>query len=253
MLDDPRATIFMGLAGSLASAGQARLIAWFIENGLLDVLVTTGANISEDLINALGYQYYQCPTGIDDSTLRDAGYNRLYDVCIAEKDYVSMTEVIAEFLATLSQKVTYSSRTLLQKFGNWLEERNINCILSSAARCSVPVFCPALLDSAYGDAVLISRNRGKHFLIDAVQDHVEFISLDVDETGVIYVGGGVPKDLIQTFAVSIDFLFGTTEASQRRSTIQRNSLKRTYSPHKYSLQITTDSPQWGEVRRSGER
>ncbi len=245
MLDDPRVTIFMGLAGSLAVAGQSRLVAWLIENGLIDVLVSTGANISEDLIDALGYQIHQCQPGIDDRTLRDAGYNRFYDVYLAEKDYVSMTELIADFFATLSPDVRHSSRTLLQKFGQWLLDRGVNCILSSAARLDVPVFSPALLDSAFGDAVLISKSRGQDLLIDAVQDYVEFMSLKVDETGVIYIGGGVPKDFIQTFAVSADFLFGTAIASQRRVTIQRNSLNRTFCPHKYTLQITADSPQWG--------
>jgi deoxyhypusine synthase len=245
MVDDPRVAVFMGVAGSLAAAGQARVLGWLVDHGLVDVLVSTGANISEDLIDALGLPYRRCPPEMDDRALRDAGYNRLYDVCIAERDYVRMTEVIAEFMSTLKPETRVSSRRFLGRFGQWLNERNIGGILSAAARRGVPVFSPALLDSAYGDAVLLSRRRGLDFTIDAVLDHVEFMSLDVDETAVVYLGGGVPKDFIQTFAVSTDFLRGTSAVLRRRGARRRGTLERVYCPHRYSVQITTDAPQWG--------
>ena len=245
MVDDPRVTIFMGTAGSLAAAGQARLLRWFVDHGFVDVLVTTGANISEDLVDALGLAMIRRPPDMDDRALRDAGYNRLYDVCVAERDYVRMTEVIADFMSTLKPETRLSSRRFLQHFGQWLAEHGTGGIVSAAAARGVPIFSPALLDSAYGDAALLTHRRGLSFTIDAVEDHVEFMSLDVDETAAVYLGGGVPKDFIQTFAVSTDFLLGVRDVLRRRGARRRGTLERVNCAHKYSVQITADGPHWG--------
>ena len=48
MIEDKNATIAMGYAGSLSTTGQWKIINWLIENRFIDVLVSTGANISED-------------------------------------------------------------------------------------------------------------------------------------------------------------------------------------------------------------
>ena len=71
------------------------------------------------------------------------------------------------------------------------------------------VFCPAIADSPYGDAALIAESRGHHLTIDAIQDYVEFMGMgeSVADTGVVYIGGGVPKDFIQLFAVTGDLLY----------------------------------------------
>ena len=76
--------------------------------------------------------------------------------------------------------------------------------MAAAAENGVPVFCPAIADSPYGDAALIAKSKGFSLTIDAIKDYVEFMKLGegVKDTGVIYIGGGVPKDFIQLFAVT---------------------------------------------------
>ena len=114
-----------------------------IENHLIDILVSTGANISEDIIEAMGYKYFQVtPNGSDDKLFRE-GYNRYYDICGKESDYLEMTELIAEFILTLNEEYNYSSREFLHKFGLWLHSRGIDSIVTSAALNNVPIFCPA--------------------------------------------------------------------------------------------------------------
>ena len=49
MLKEKDLTIIMGLSGSMSTAGQWKIINWLIENRYIDVLVSTGANVSEDL------------------------------------------------------------------------------------------------------------------------------------------------------------------------------------------------------------
>ena len=97
-----------------------------------------------------------------------------------------MTELLAEFIMTLDKSRNYSSREFLKRCGQWLDKKNINSIVATAARNEIPVFCPAIADSPYGDAALIAESRGHHLMIDAIQDYVEFMSMgeSVIDTGV---------------------------------------------------------------------
>ena len=248
MVKDKKATIMLGYAGSLSTAGQWTLINWMIEKGFVDILVPTGANISEDIVEAMGFTYYQGSHVTDDTEIFKKGYNRYYDVYGSEKDYMKMTTMIADFIMTLDESHKYSSRELLHLFGKWLGKKKIKSIVATAAKHNVPVFCPAIVDSPYGDAALVARSHGFDLTIDNVKDYVEFMQLGshVKNTAVIYIGGGVPKDFIQLFAVTGDLMYQDRKVPNRPGGIQRmNDLAETYYPHTYAVQITADAPQWG--------
>ena len=247
MINDDDLTILLGYAGSLSVAGQWNLICWLLENHYIDILVSTGANISEDLVEALGFSYYQGSHLVNDEELCGLGLNRYYDIYGKESDYFAMTEVITEFYLTLNENKFYSSRELLNLFGKWLGKRGIRSIVTVAAEHQIPVFCPAIADSPYGDAALIAKSKNFELKVDAMKDYVEFMRLSehVKETGVFYIGGGVPKDFIQLFAVTADLLYPDRKIPNRENAIQREGTDENYHPHKYAIQITTDSPQWG--------
>jgi len=247
MLNDPDITILLGYSGSLSVAGQWKLINWLIEQHYIDILIPTGANISEDIVEAMGFNYYRGSSSPNDEVLFDAGINRYYDVYGKESDYLEMTELIAEFIQTLDESYNYSSREFLYLFGKWLANREINSIVSVAARNKIPIYCPAIADSAFGDAALIAKSKGFGLTIDAIKDYVEFMSLAerIKDTGVFYIGGGVPKDFIQLFAVTSDLLYPNRKIPNRADARTRHGTSETYHPHKYAIQITTDSPQWG--------
>ncbi len=249
MANEAGLTIFFGLSGALSVAGQWRLICWLIENRYIDVLVSTGANISEDIVNAMGFDYWKGDPGADDTSLFKGGLNRYYDIYGREDDYMKMTELIADFIVTLDETRKYSSREFLSLFGKWLSGKEIRSIVSVAAAYKVPVFCPAIVDSPYGDAALIAKSRGFDLTIDAVKDYVEFMGLSrqVKDTAVAYIGGGVPKDFIQLLAVTGNLLYTDRQVPGKKGGINRmaNGEFEAYHPHKYAIQITTDSPQWG--------
>ncbi len=247
MFRDKRTSVLLGYAGSLSTTGQYEIINWLIENGYVDILVGTGANLSEDIVDAMGCPYIQGSPQADDRALFDRGYNRYYDVYGNEADYLGMTELIGEFIVELKSGQAYSSRQFLYEFGLWLANKKIRSIVSVAAQHKVPVFCPAIIDSPYGDAALIAKSKGFSLVLDGVKDYVEFMSLSeqVRDTGVIYLGGGVPKDFIQLFAVTADLLYEDRSVPGRGKGRQRRGINETYYPHKYAVQITTDSPQWG--------
>jgi deoxyhypusine synthase len=246
MIKDKNVTVFLGYAGSLSTAGQWKLINWLIENRFVDVLVPTGANISEDIVEAMGFSYWQGSPLADDKKLFKEGINRYYDVYGKEADYFKMTELIADFIQTLNQEYRYSSREFLYSFGKWLSKKGIESIVAKAAEHKVPIFCPAIADSPYGDAALIAKSKGFSLTIDATKDYIEFMGLGekVKDTGVVYIGGGVPKDFIQLFAVTSDLLYKDKKIPGKKG-LMRKGTNETYHPHKYSIQITTALTQDG--------
>ena len=246
MIKDKDVTIIMGFAGSMSTTGQWKIIKWLMENHFIDVLVSTGANISEDIVDAMGYPYWKGSHNVNDADLLKYDINRYYDVFGSDVEYTEMINLTRDFILTLKENHSYSSREFLYLFGKWLSEKNIKSIVATAAENKVPVFCPAIVDSTYGDACLLAKAKGFNLILDQAQDFREFMGLagKVKDVGVIYIGGGVPKDFIQLLAVSSPYLKEDKEF-EKRDGILRESMGEHYYPHKYAIQITTDSPQWG--------
>jgi len=240
-------TILLGYAGSLSTTGQWKMINWLIEKRYIDVLVSTGANISEDIVEAMGKSYWKGNHLVDDKKLFEAEINRYYDLYGYEPDYGKMTDLIVKFILTLDERYVYSTREFLYLFGKWLKKRNINSIVTTAFKYKVPIFSPALVDSAYGEAILLAKNKGFNVIIDQSKDFQEFMGLGekIKKTGVIYIGGGVPKDFIQLLAVSSALQYPEKKIPGRKGGRTRGKDPYQYYPHKYAIQITTDSPQFG--------
>lgn len=247
MLNEQDLTIFLGYSGSLSVAGQWRIITWLMENHYIDILVATGANISEDIVNSIGCYYYKNHANQNDEELFRLGINRYYDTLGSEKEYLEMTEIIASFIMTLKDNYNYTTREFLLEFGLWLNKQGIYSIVSVAAENGIPIYCPAIIDSPFGDAALIAKAHDKNVIIDSIKDYVEFMSIskEITRSGVIYIGGGVPKDFIQLLAVTPDLLYKERVVPNKEKTQSRNGTNETYYPHEFAIQITTDSPQWG--------
>ena len=246
MVKEDDLVIILGLAGSMSTAGQWTLVNWLIKNRFVDVIVSTGANVSEDIVDAMGLGYWQATSNVKDEELLEADINRYYDVYGIETDYRKMEDLLTEFLLTLKTDHPYSSMEILYLLGKWLSKKKIESITAVAAENGVPIFSPALLDSAYGEAVLMAKNEGHNLIVDQVKEFDQFVGIGekTRNTAVIYIGGGVPKDFTQLLAISISPKTMDQEIPGREGN-RRKSLQEYYYPHKYAIQITTDSPQWG--------
>jgi len=246
MLKEKDLTIIMGFSGSMSTAGQWKIINWLIENHYIDVLVSTGANISEDLVDAMGFGYWQGHHQVDDQELLEADVNRYYDVFGKETDYREMEVLITDFLMTTKAGFPYTSAELLYLFGKWLNKKGVKSIVAVAAANNVPVFSPAIADSAYGETFLMAKNQGHTIVLDSVKEFDQFVGIGekTKEVGVIYIGGGVPKDFTQLLAISVSPKTQDEGVPGREGHL-RKGLKEYYYPHRYAIQITTDSPQWG--------
>ncbi|MDH7563610.1 MAG: deoxyhypusine synthase [Candidatus Bathyarchaeota archaeon] len=246
MLKEKNLTIIMGFSGSMSTAGQWTIVNWLMKNRFIDVLVSTGANVSEDIVDAMGLGYWQGSHMVNDEALLKDDVNRYYDVFGKEVDYRKMEEVLTDFLLTLKTDVSYSSMELLYLLGKYLSKKKIRSIAAVAAENGVPIFCPAISDSAYGEAFLMAKNAGHQIQLDQVKEFDQFVSIGekAKDIGVVYIGGGVPKDFTQLIAISVSPKT-KDEGVAGREGFKRKGLKEYYYPHKYAIQITTDSPQWG--------
>ncbi len=225
-------TIFLGLTGSLSTTGQWKIIRWLVEKRYVDVIVSTGANISEDILEALGYHYYQGTWLADDEELLRMKVDRFYDVYADEMQYRKLENTLFKFADTLDPEKTYSTREFLYLFGEYMSKRGIDSIVAAAYERKVPVYSPGLIDSGYGVALsLLKRQKGKIIRLDQTKDLEELAQIAdrSNRTGVVYLGGGVPKDTIQLSTIIKSLAQGGEEET----------------PHEYAIQITADSPQWG--------
>lgn len=232
MVSAPGNTIFLGYAGSLSTTGQWKIVRWLVEHRFVDVLVSTGANVSEDVFEGLGFSYYQGSATVDDAELLEHRIDRYYDVYADELEYRRLEAFIAEFMATLESDRPYSSAEFLSRFGAYQDDRGVDSITAAAHRAGVPVFSPGLADSGYGVAAFqLAEAGGPRIVLDQLEDMRQLgrIGKEAEGTSVIYVGGGVPKDTIQLVTVMVDLAHGGDVPY----------------PHKYAIQITTDSPHWG--------
>jgi deoxyhypusine synthase len=225
-------TVFLGLTGSLSTTGQWKIIRWLVENRFVDGVVSTGANISEDILEALGYHYYQGTWLADDEELLKLKIDRFYDVYADEMQYRKLENTIYRYASTLKGDRVYSTREFLHGFGEFLSNKGIDSIVAAAYRAKVPIYSPGLIDSGYGVALsLLKREKGKMIRLDQTKDMEELaqIAERAKRTGVVYLGGGVPKDTIQLSTIIKSLAKGGEEET----------------PHEYAIQITADSPQWG--------
>ena len=225
-------TVFLGLTGSLSTTGQWKIIRWLVEKRYVDVVVSTGANISEDILEALGYHYYQGTWLADDEELLRLKIDRFYDVYADEMQYRKLENTIYRYGATLDDGQVYSTREFLHGFGKFLSKKGVDSIVAAAYRAGVPIYSPGLIDSGYGVALsLLKRDKGKMIRLDQTKDMEELaqIAEKTKRTGVVYLGGGVPKDTIQLSTIIKSLAKGGEEET----------------PHEYAIQITADSPQWG--------
>ena len=230
MLGDPKCIIFLGLSGAMIPGGMRKVIRDMIEMKLIDVIVSTGANIFHDLFESFGYRHYVGSEERDDDALRRHRIVRVYDALMDDHEINQVIHLLSKVPKGLKERVV-SSRQYLGVLGNCLKEEG--SILRTASQYGVPVFVPALSDSSIGIGLTFLHARKKassdRLIIDQIRDSFEIAQLKkmASRTGAIYIGGGVPKNYIQQLGPVSELLF------------------RKESGHQYAFQVTADDPKWG--------
>ncbi len=231
MLEDKEVTIFLGLSGAMVPAGMRRVISYLIRKNYIDVIVSTGANIFHDIHEAVGGKHYLGSAHVDDIALLRHGIDRIYDVFAEEEKFRKSDRLIAEISEELPSDREFSSREFINHLGKRLIERGAaeDSIIVSAIESKLPIFIPALGDSSIGIGLMIARRKGVNIMINQMKDVDEITKIveKTEKTGVIYIGGGVPKNFIQQTEVIASILGFRVNG------------------HEYAIQFTTDAPHWG--------
>jgi deoxyhypusine synthase len=193
-IKDKECKLFFGLAGAMVPGGMKELILEFIYNKWIDVIVTTGANLTHDLGESLGYNHYQGNENADDNELRKKGYNRIYNSLMPNDIYIKLEKFIKDNFDELSK--TKNIREFLSKLGELAPE---NTIVNSCYKNNIPLFCPALADSGIGLMIWGQIAQGKKTNVNAFDDLKEILDLawTSKKSAVFYLNGGVPKNYIQ--------------------------------------------------------
>jgi len=233
MLADKDCSVVLSLAGSTSAAGCMQVYVDMLQCGMIDAVVATGAAIVDmDFLEALGYKHYRGSADHDDRQLRDLFIDRIYDTFIDENELQHCDRTVREIADSLPPGV-YSSRGFIREMGRWLtvHGKKKDSLIQSAFEHDVPIFCPAFSDSSAGFGLVIHQTeRPKaHVSIDSVRDFRELTELKIaaNTTGLLIVGGGVPKNFIQDTVVCAELL------------------GKDVPMHKYAVQVTVADPRDG--------
>ncbi|MBI2650581.1 deoxyhypusine synthase family protein [Candidatus Woesearchaeota archaeon] len=194
MIKDKDCKVFLGLAGPLVPGGMREIIIDIIKKKWVDVVVATGATLTHDLGEVLGYRHYQGSADADDAELYKKGIDRVYESYMPNKIYEGMEDFIAKNFDSLKGKK--SIKDFLWEIGRLAPSKSI---LKACFENKIPVFCPAISDSGIGLMMWGHLAKGRNIETRAFEDLKEIIDIawTAKKTGVIYFGGGVPKNYIQ--------------------------------------------------------
>ena len=255
MLSEKDCTIFLTLAGSTSAAGCMHVYRDLVKYNMVDAIVATGASIIDmDFFEALGFKHYQGSQFQDDTELRKNYIDRIYDTYIDEEELQHCDKVIGEIADSLEPR-PYTSREFISELGKYLKKnaKKKGSLIEMSYDYQVPIFCPAFTDSSAGFGLVMhqEKNPKKHMTIDSIREFRELTEIKIKSkgSGLLMIGGGVPKNFIQDTVICAELLGKDVEM------------------HKYAIQITVadtrdgacsnstlkEASSWGKVDTSKEQ
>ena len=198
MIEDEDMGIFMSVAGPMVPGGMRNIIADMIKEGYVDVLMTSGANITHDLLEAFGGRHYR-DLGNNDEELNDAGIGRIADVYTKSDDFEVFESEITKIFEIIDKKLDndkdnhiISIQALLREVGLLIDDEN--SILRQAALNDVDIYAPGLIDSMFGLQLWIF-SQDHDIVVSAAGDMPKLSDkvFEYEKIGAIMLGGGLPK------------------------------------------------------------
>ena len=254
-VSDPDCSVILTLAGSTSAGGCMDVYRDLVKYGMVDAIVSTGASIVDmDFFEALGFKHYQADSAVDDNELRGLYIDRIYDTYIDEEELQACDYIIKDIADSLERR-PYSSREFIWEMGKWLKTNAVkkDSLIETCYNHDVPIFVPAFSDCSAGFGLVKHQveNPGNYMSIDSVADFRELTDMKIEagSTGLLMIGGGVPKNFVQDTVVCAEILGVEAEM------------------HKYAVQITVadvrdgacssstlkEAASWGKVQTTLEQ
>jgi len=228
-------TIALTIAGALTPAGLGGCVIALMDRGLVDVIISTGANLYHDLHYALNFTLRRGSPFVDDRRLYEEGIIRIYDVLFPAQVLLDTDRFIREFLASSGLDRPISTADLHYELGRHLLKVRPGCeqysVVARAAKCGVPIYTSSPGDSSIGMNIAYHELiNGSGLLLNPNKDVNEVcaIILAAEKNGCVILGGGSPKNFYLQGQPTLWEVYGIPKGG-----------------NDYFIQITTDSVVWG--------
>ena len=239
MLRDDGCTIFLALSGAVVPAGMRQLVTDLVRLHMVDVVVSTGACMVHDAIEALNTYHYRANQTLDDMELYKYHLFRIYDVLVPEEGYVRLDYELSEMYGEIADEkkgAALSSREFAWEIGKRLTDPD--SILRAAYEENIPIFMPSIRDSEFGFIHWLHATKAgrKNVLnLDAFKEVPEICGICGDSTrnGMIVIGGGVPRNAVQSATLaskkSLDYAVVVTMDRPETGGLSGSTLSETIS------------------------
>ncbi|MDR0420006.1 MAG: deoxyhypusine synthase [Prevotellaceae bacterium] len=215
MIKEKNCTNILTIAGSTSAGGCMQVYVDMVKNNMIDCIVSTGASIIDmDFFEALGFKHYKGTPFIDDNFLRSNYIDRIYDTYIDETELQKCDATVKKIADKLEAR-PYSSREFLYETGKWLvkNSKKKDSLIQACYENNVPIFVPAFSDCSAGFGLVMHqaeriKNKKSYVTIDSVADFRELteIKMRSKTSGLLMIGGGVPKNFAQDTVVCAECL-----------------------------------------------
>lgn len=194
MFRDKNCMKFISLAGPLIPGGLRSIITDLVDGGYVNGVVTTGANVTHDLLEALGHRHIVGSETADDVRLQRRGLSRIYDLYVTQRSIEGLEKATYRMLNRIpeSKRRDIGSHELLWEFGKQLKDKS--SFIRAAHLRGASIFCPGIFDSMVG-LHLWTYSRLHPFILNPLRDFSRLVEMTYERkrVGVIILGGGMPK------------------------------------------------------------
>ena len=232
---DNDTTIGLTVAGALTPAGLGGCVIELMDRGLVDFVISTGANLYHDLHYALNFSLHRGSPFLDDVELYEQGIIRIYDVLFPATVLLETDSYIRDFLVRSKLSGPMSTSEFHYQLGRDLLAKNPPCVeysvVAKAAECGVPLYTSSPGDSSIGMNIAYHElMNGSTLMIDPNRDVNEVcaIILAGHQNGCVILGGGSPKNFYLQGQPTLWEVYGIPKGG-----------------NDYFIQITTDQVVWG--------
>eukprot|EP00923_Selenidium_pygospionis_P022950 GHVN01039833.1.p1 GENE.GHVN01039833.1~~GHVN01039833.1.p1 ORF type:complete len:345 (+),score=49.75 GHVN01039833.1:213-1247(+) len=192
-----KCTVWLSFTSNMISSGLREIFVFLAKNKLVDVIVTSAGGVEEDLIKSLAKTYIGA-FNLKGGELRKRGWNRIGNLIVPNDNYCKFEDWVQPILDQMleeqqANEVQWTPSKMIHRLGQELDCEDSLCYW--CYKHNIPVFCPGLTDGSLGDNMFFHSYRNPGLLCDIIADirKVNDIALNSKRSGVIILGGGLPK------------------------------------------------------------
>ena len=214
------ATICLTVSGAMTPVGFGGIIKTLIERGFVDWIITTGANVYHEDHFAWGFPIKQGHFDVDDMKLYENEIVRIRDVYIKFFETLAAEDKIIQkmFGKNFPDKpfTTAEFCNLMGKLSKEKAKYPEKSFITSAYDYDVPIYISTMKDSSLALNLAVQRLQGKMYNLDFVREIIEQASIlfNSKKSGIVEIGGGVPKNTAQQTGPLLDQILGRDDGGQ---------------------------------------